>query len=151
MVRLVRDNEAGGLTFEVGAGAGRCFVKWAPAASGIDLSTEAARLTWAAPFTPVPRLLSQGSDAAGSRIVTAALPGGNAIAGRWKAAPRTAVTAIGKGLRTMHEALPVRPARRHPAGRSAGRLPRRQLRAEHPADQRWPLVRACGPRRARHR
>jgi kanamycin kinase len=30
-----------------------------------------------------------------------------AVAGKWKAAPRTAVTAIGEGLRAMHEALPA--------------------------------------------
>ena len=29
--RCVWENEAGGLTFEVGAGYERCFVKWAPA------------------------------------------------------------------------------------------------------------------------
>jgi kanamycin kinase len=108
VVRLAWDNEAGGLTFEVGAGPDRCFVKWAPAASSIDLGREAARLRWAWPFTPVPRLLGQGSDAAGSWIVTAALPGQNAVASRWKAEPRTAVAAIGQGLRAMHEALPVR-------------------------------------------
>lgn len=31
----------------------------------------------------------------------------SAVAGKWKAAPRTAVTAIGEGLRAMHEALPA--------------------------------------------
>jgi aminoglycoside phosphotransferase len=104
---LVWENEVGGLTYEVGAGPGRCFVKWAPVGSGIDLSAEAARLVWARPFTPVPRLLSQGADAAGSWLVTAALPGESAVADRWLAEPRAAVTAIGAGLRALHEALPV--------------------------------------------
>ena len=31
-----------------------------------------------------------------------------AVADRWTAEPRTAVTAIGQGLRALHEALPVR-------------------------------------------
>lgn len=106
-VRAVWENELGGLTFEVGAKASRCFVKWAPAGSGIDLAREAARLSWAAAFTPVPRLLEQGADGAGSWIVTTPLPGENAVAVKWKAKPRTAVTAIGEGLRAMHEALPV--------------------------------------------
>jgi len=74
-VRAVWQNELGGITFEVGAGTERCFVKWAPAASGIDLGAEAARLAWAVSFTRVPRLLGQGADATGSWIVTAALPG----------------------------------------------------------------------------
>jgi aminoglycoside phosphotransferase len=103
----VWENELGGLTFEVGAGADRCFVKWSPAASGIDLAAEAARLPWAVSFTPVPRLLGQGADGGGSWIVTAAVPGLFAVADRWKAEPATAVTAIGAGLRAMHEALPV--------------------------------------------
>jgi kanamycin kinase len=40
-------------------------------------------------------------------MVTAALPGQNAAASRWKAQPQTAVRAIGQGLRAMHESLPV--------------------------------------------
>lgn len=105
--RAVWVNELGGITFEVGAGTDRCFVKWAPAGSGIDLRAEAARLAWAVSYTPVPRLLSQGADDAGSWIVTAALPGQFAVAERWKADPATAVTAIGEGLRAMHEATPT--------------------------------------------
>jgi len=107
VARLVWENEVGGLTYELGAGPDRCFVKWTPAVSGIDLGKEAARLVWAAPFIPVPRLLSHGRDEAGSWIVTAALPGQNAAAPRWKADPQTAVAAIGEGLRAMHGALPV--------------------------------------------
>jgi kanamycin kinase len=105
-VRPVWQNELGGLTFEVGADPDLCFVKWTPAASGIDLGQEAARLSWAVSFTPVPRLLGQGADEAGSWIVTAALPGQCAVADKWKAEPATAVTAIGAGLRAMHEAAP---------------------------------------------
>jgi aminoglycoside phosphotransferase len=106
-VRLVWDNEVGGLTFEVGMDPDRCFVKWSPVSSGIDLAREAARMAWARPFTPVPRLLGQGADETASWLVTAALPGQSAVADRWLAEPRTAVTAIGEGLRAMHEALPV--------------------------------------------
>ena len=40
-------NEAGGLTFAAGEGAGRRFIKWAPAGSGLDLPGEAHRLAWA--------------------------------------------------------------------------------------------------------
>jgi kanamycin kinase len=109
VTRLVWENEAGGLTYEVGAGPDRCFVKWTPQASGIDLGDEAVRLVWAAPSTPVPRLLSQGLDEAGSWIVTAALPGHCAVDAWWKAEPRTAVTAIGEGLRAMHDSLPAGP------------------------------------------
>jgi len=94
-------------TFEVGNGPERCFVKWSPAGSPLDLTAEAARMTWAVAYTPVPRVLGLGADSEGSWLVTAALPGHNAVAQRWLADPRTAVIAIGEGLRAIHDALPV--------------------------------------------
>lgn len=105
--RAVWQNLLGGLTFEIGEGDGRSYVKWAPAGSGLDLEAEAQRLAWAADFMPVPRVLDRGSDVEGSWIVTAALPGTNAVEPRWLAEPAPAVTAIGKGLRALHDALPV--------------------------------------------
>jgi kanamycin kinase len=107
VVTPVWENELGGRTFEVGAGERRRFVKWAPAGSGLDLAAEAARLAWAVAFTPVPRLLGQGRDAAGAWLITSPLAGTMAITPRWRAEPRTAVIAIGEGLRAMHEALPA--------------------------------------------
>ena len=76
-VCLAWENEDA-LTFEVGEGPDRCFVKWAPAGSPLDLTAEAARMTWALACTPVPRVLGLGADGAGSWLVTAALPGHNA-------------------------------------------------------------------------
>ena len=64
-------------------------------------------MTWAGQYHPVPRPLGQGRDAEGSWLVTAALPGDNAVSPRWIADPATAVTAIGEGLRALHEALPL--------------------------------------------
>jgi kanamycin kinase len=105
-VCLAWENEHA-LTFEVGEGPERCFAKWAPAGSPLDLAAEAARMTWAVAYTPVPRVLGQGADSEGSWLVTEALPGHNAVSQRWLADPRTAVIAIGEGLRAMHDALPV--------------------------------------------
>ena len=134
-VCLAWENEDA-LTFEVGDGPDRCFVKWAPAGSPLDLAAEAARMTWALAYTPVPRVLGEGADREGSWLVTAALPGHNAVSQRWLADPITAVTAIGQGLRAMHDALPAAdcpfssmaqdPGRRREAGGS-GRA-RRHLR-----------------------
>ena len=58
---LVWQNEAGGLTFEIAAGdgAGRRFIKWAPEGSYLDLAAEAARMTWAGQFHPVPQVLDR--------------------------------------------------------------------------------------------
>lgn len=106
-LRPVWQNALGGLTFEVGVGAERCFVKWTPTTSGIDLTAEAARLAWAAPFSSVPRVLAEGSDDLGSWLVTTGLPGESAVSARWKADPERAVLAIGRGLRALPDALPV--------------------------------------------
>ena len=106
-VRPVWQNAAGGVVFEVRAAEGRRFVKWAPAGSGTDLSGEAARLSWAAPFAWIPELVEHGHDGAGSWIVTTGLPGQMAVTARWKAEPAAAVPAIGAGLRALHEALPA--------------------------------------------
>ncbi|CAN5357780.1 aminoglycoside 3'-phosphotransferase [soil metagenome] len=103
-VTPVWENELGGLTFAL---AGGRFVKWTPHASGIDLGREVARLRWAAPYAAVPRVLDHGADDAGSWLVTAGLPGDNAVSRRWLADPARAVTAIGVGLRALHDALPV--------------------------------------------
>ena len=64
-LHLVWRNEQGGLTFRIGEGSGRRFVKWSPRASGLDLGQEAVRLAWAAPFTRVPEVLAFGADGAG--------------------------------------------------------------------------------------
>ncbi len=40
-------------------------------------------------------------------MATTAVPGENAVADRWVADPGRAVVAIGRGLRAMHDALPV--------------------------------------------
>jgi kanamycin kinase len=105
-VCLAWENEDA-LTFEVGEGLDRSFVKWAPAGSPLDLAAEAARMNWAVAYTRVPHMLDLGADGEGSWLVTAPLPGHNAVSPRWLADPRTAVIAIGEGLRAMHDALPV--------------------------------------------
>ena len=67
------------LTFEVGADPDRCFVKWAPASSPLDLAAEASRMTWAVAYTPVPRVLGLGADGDGSWVDLGDL----GVADRW--------------------------------------------------------------------
>ncbi len=106
-LRPVWQNALGGLTFQIGTGQARLFAKWAPAGSGLDLAAEATRLSWAARFTPVPRVLDHGADEDGAWLVTHGLPGESAVSPRWTADPGTAVRALGAGLRALHEQLPV--------------------------------------------
>lgn len=107
-VRPVWLNELGGLTVEIGTGERRRFVTWAPAGARLRLGDERERLGWAGRYTPVPRVLAHGSDEGGSWLVTAALPGLSAVSPRWVAEPERAVRAIGRGLRLLHDRLPVR-------------------------------------------
>lgn len=98
-------NMLGGLTFR-DAERG-CYLKWNPAGSGVSLVAERDRLAWAIRFHPVPDVLEYVSDAAGELLVTRALDGDGAVTPRWLAEPRTAVRAIGEGLRALHDDLPL--------------------------------------------
>ncbi|TXK17787.1 aminoglycoside 3'-phosphotransferase [Homoserinibacter sp. GY 40078] len=99
----VWQNQAGGLTFRAD---GR-YLKWNPAGTGESLAAERERLAWMAPLHPVPEVLDYVAAQDGELLVTRALPGEGAVHERWLAEPRTAVRAIGEGLRAMHEGLPV--------------------------------------------
>ncbi|PRX65908.1 kanamycin kinase [Nonomuraea fuscirosea] len=102
-------NELGGLTFRLdGAGGEVRYAKWVAAGTPeIDLGAEAERLAWAGRWVRVPPVLTHGADADGAWLVTAAVPGVSAVDARWAGAPAVAATAIGRGLRILHDALPV--------------------------------------------
>jgi kanamycin kinase len=106
-IEVVWLNELGGLTFRVTDGANDIFIKWAPGDSGLDLQAEQVKLEWAITYTPVPKVIEFGQDKKGSWLVTEAIDAENAVSEKWKMDPRSAVTAIGRGLRAMHDALPV--------------------------------------------
>ncbi|QNK81813.1 aminoglycoside 3'-phosphotransferase [Nakamurella sp. PAMC28650] len=105
-IRPVWRNEAGGVTFQLGSGDTRRFAKFSPP-GGIDLQPEVARLSWAARWVVVPQVLSSGSDENGSWMITAGLPGENAVTPKWRTDPASAVAAIGRGLRQLHDTAPV--------------------------------------------
>jgi kanamycin kinase len=108
VIRPVWVNELGGRTFELTDPAGeRAFVKWNPLGNGIDLFVEAGRLSWAQGYLRVPRVLDAGADDTEQWLVTRAVPGSSAVSPRWRAEPSVAVTAVGEGLRALHEGLPV--------------------------------------------
>ena len=100
-------NAVGGLTFQLGEGQTREFVKWTPRGNGVDLNEEIRRLQWARRYIVVPQVLKQGADEEGSWFVSAGLPGTTAVADRWREEPATAVREIGTALRAMHDTLPV--------------------------------------------
>lgn len=102
--QLVWRNERGGLTYRIG----ERFVKWNPHGNGLDLEAERLRLEWAIHWHPVPQVLEWGRDPDAQWMVTASLPGDGAVTASWLARPLDAARAIGKGLRMLHEALPVK-------------------------------------------
>jgi kanamycin kinase len=103
-VEAVWINGIGGTTFRASDGR---FIKWGPRNGETSFAIEAERLRWARQFTPVPQVLSQGSDATHEWMVTVALKGESAVAPRWLGDAATAVRAVGEGLRALHDALPV--------------------------------------------
>lgn len=100
-------NAIGGLTFRAREAGGIRYIKYGPRNAETSMRAEAARLGWVAGRTPVPRVLAEGADATHEWLVTAALPGRSAVDPRWLAEPAVAVRAIGRGLRALHDALPV--------------------------------------------
>lgn len=103
--RAVWLNQLGGLTFAFPE-AGQ-YVKWVPHIGEFNLAAEAARLRWAGGYTVVPEVVDLGADEHGSWLRTRALAGRSAVDPRWLADPHSAVRAIGTGLRTLHDRLPV--------------------------------------------
>ncbi|MEU8135405.1 aminoglycoside 3'-phosphotransferase [Streptodolium elevatio] len=102
-------NELGGLTFRLTGGPdGVRYAKWVAAGTPeIDLPGEAVRLAWAGRWAAVPSVVEHGSDADGAWLVTREVAGVSAVDPRWAAAPAVAAAAIGRGLRLLHDALPV--------------------------------------------
>lgn len=107
-VEAVWRNQAGGTTWRTTDDAPALHAKWAPrGAVALDLPAEAERLRWLAGRTPVPAVVALASDEAGDVLVTTTVPGRSAVDPRWLAEPGAAVTAVGRGLRALHDALPV--------------------------------------------
>lgn len=97
-------NDYGGVTFRTDDAR---FIKFGPRSAESSLADEAERLTWAARWVRVPHVLESGADDRHEWLVTTAIPGLSAVDPRWVAEPAVAVSAVGEGLRALHDALPV--------------------------------------------
>ena len=104
---VVWRNEENGLTFRVDDRSGGFHVKWSPRTSSMNLLREREKLEWAVQFTPVPRVLDAGEDTDGTWLVTQSIEADNAVTPHWRRDPRRATAALGRGLRALHEALPL--------------------------------------------
>ncbi|MGO1798604.1 MAG: phosphotransferase [Microbacterium sp.] len=98
------ENGIGGLTFRTDDDR---YIKWGPLDREANMRDEAERMRWAAQWMNVPGVVEQGQDAGHEWLVTTAIAGDSAVAPRWIAEPAVAVRAIGRGLRMLHDTLPV--------------------------------------------
>lgn len=110
-IEAVWQNAIGGVTYQLGPVDKLRYAKWSPGNppdQEADLLTEARRMKWAGQFINVPTVLSCGQYAEGQLLLTAALPGHNAVSEPGKADPERSAYAIGQGLRELHDKLPVK-------------------------------------------
>lgn len=102
-VRAVWLNGRGGVTYR----AGDVHIKFGPRNDEESMADEAQRLSWAAAYTRVPEVVEHGADADHEWLVTRTIEAQSAVASVWVARPAIAARAVGAGLRTLHDALPV--------------------------------------------
>ena len=88
-LRAVWRNGMGGVTFRSDDGR---YIKYGPQQAETSMRAEAERMEWAHAFTRVPEVIESGEDDAHEWLVTRAIDGRSAV---------------GEGLRALHEALPV--------------------------------------------
>lgn len=106
-VELVWRNQLGGTTWRCVGPAGVRYLRWSPPGTAPDLAGEVGRLRWAGRWLPVPEVLDSGVSGTGSWLLTCGLPGRPAVDPRWLEQPRRAALAVGRGLRALHDTLPV--------------------------------------------
>lgn len=100
---LVWRNHLGGLTFA----AGDRFAKVQPLGAEFDPDADAARLTWAARWLPVPVPLDHGRTDGDGWLVTRRLPGADAIDERFAGRAPEVCRELGRALRHLHDTLPL--------------------------------------------
>ena len=107
-------NELDGQTFRVQGREGTRYIKWQPYAglepqrrADVDLAAESDKLRWAGQYVPVPRVLDGGTAGDCGWLITEGIDAVSAVDARWRTCPEVAVIAIAKGLRRLHDTLPV--------------------------------------------
>ena len=106
-MRAVWRNEIGGVTWQIGEGPDREFVKIGPAHVEYDPARDAARHTWAAQHIEVPLVLGVGEGPDGLYLHTRGLPGVTAVLPSLREQARTIIPRLGAALRRWHDTLPV--------------------------------------------
>lgn len=100
-------NQLGGITWRSRGPADIRYLRWSPQGIAPDALGEALRLRWARQWLPVPEVLDLGGSGTAWWLVTRGLPGRSAVDPYWLRRPGEAALAVGRGLRALHQALPV--------------------------------------------
>lgn len=81
------------------------FAKVATTSAYPTLVGEAERMVWAAPYLPVPTVVTVDQSPGATILITEALPGSNAVDPVWRADLPHLVRALGTGLASFHRAV----------------------------------------------
>lgn len=100
-------NEIGGVTWQIGDGADREFLKVGPVHPEFQVFSDVERLRWLQTFVPVPAVVDAGVRDGVGWLWTEGLPGASAVDPDLMAEPEEAVDALGRALRRFHDAVPL--------------------------------------------
>lgn len=134
-------NGIGGTTWRLVDGTTETYLKIGPRHWEFDVPAHVARLTWVGQYVAAPRVLATGELDSLLWFETAALPGWGAVSEHFAAGspfappPAEMAEALGRALRTFHDAVPVAacPWTWSVADRIAARtLPRAEQLVQHP-------------------
>lgn len=107
-VRAVWRNELGMLTWQIGDGDDREFVKDGWYHGEFEPHDDEARMRWLAAYVPVPEVIAvDTNDTAQIWLHTRGLPGDSAVAPHNVARAGVIVPALGAALRRFHDEVPV--------------------------------------------
>ena len=100
-------NEIGGVTWQIGDGDDREFLKVGPAHPEFQVVSDVERLRWLQTYVPVPAVLDAGVEDGVAWLLTQGLPGTSAVDLDLMAGPEEVVDALGLALRRFHDAVPL--------------------------------------------
>lgn len=104
-VTIVWRNQIGGVTYALGNG--EEYVKYGPAHWEFDADPEFDRLRWVSEYVAAPRPIDHGTDGENRWLRTVGIPATSAVLGGWNRRPEVVVPELGRGLRRLHDTVPV--------------------------------------------
>ena len=95
------------MTYRISNGATARYFKWQPENDEVSLEREVGKLAWVNDYLSSPRVIEFGHAGNAEWVLTQAIIGNSAVSPQWLSQPAAAVHAVGRGLRELHDQLPV--------------------------------------------